>query len=39
MSENTTISRKGDRWVDALSAVVLVSIFVTTLIYWVSSQG
>ncbi len=40
MSENTTpVSRKSDRWVDALAAVVLVSIFVTTFVYWISSQS
>ena len=40
MSEETsTIERKADQWVDALAAVVLVGIFVTALVYWVSSQS
>ena len=37
--ENTTAKRKSDQWVDAISAVILVSIFVVGLVYWVSSQG
>lgn len=39
MSESTDSSRKSDRWVDAVAAVVLVAIFVTTFVYWVSSQS
>lgn len=37
--EMTPINRKTDHWVDALAAVVLVGIFVTATIYWVSSQS
>lgn len=32
------ISRKGDQLFDALAAVVLVTIFIVTIAYWVSSQ-
>lgn len=39
MNDSTEVSRKSDRWVDALAAVVLVTIFVTTIVFWVSSQG
>ena len=39
MNDTTSTSRKGDRWVDAIAAVVLVAIFVTTFVFWVSSQG
>jgi len=40
MTEETTIhNRKNDRWVDAIAAVALVSIFVVGLVYWISSQG
>ena len=39
MSESTESNRKSDRWVDAVAAVVLVAIFVTTFVYWVSSQS
>ncbi len=39
MSDSTPeISRKGDRLIDAVAAVVLVAIFITTVAYWVSSQ-
>ena len=40
MSQETSpINRKNDRWIDALATVVLVTIFVITLVYWVSSQS
>lgn len=40
MSDHSSqTERKGDRWVDAIAAVVLVAIFVTAFIYWVSSQS
>lgn len=39
MSEsNPEISRKGDQLIDAVAAVVLVTIFVVTVAYWASSQ-
>jgi len=40
MSENgSQINRKGDRWVDAIAAIVLITIFIVTALYWISSQG
>jgi hypothetical protein len=40
MSEEITpINRKSDHWVDALAAVALIGIFVTGLVYWITSQG
>ncbi len=39
MSENTSpAERKGDKLFDAMAAVVLLSIFVGTVVFWVSSQ-
>jgi len=39
MSEsNPELSRKGDQLFDAVAAVVLVTIFIMTVAYWVSSQ-
>lgn len=29
---------QGDRWVDAIAAVVLIAIAVTTFAYWASNQ-
>ena len=40
MSEEINpINRKSDHWIDALATVVLVGIFVTALVYWISSQA
>lgn len=36
---NSEITRKGDRWVDAIAAAALLAIFVSAAIFWVSSQG
>lgn len=30
--------RKGDRWVDAIAVVVLLTIFISTAAYWIHSQ-
>lgn len=37
--ESTSTERKGDRWVDAIAAVVLLTIFISTAAYWVASQS
>ena len=40
MTEETpSVDRKNDHLVDALAAVVLVALFVTAFVYWVSSQA
>ncbi len=40
MSENTSqVERKGDKIFDAVAAIVLLSIFVGTVVFWVSSQA
>lgn len=37
--ESTPIKRKSDNWVDALAAVALVGLFITAMVYWISSQS
>lgn len=39
MSDGSEVNRREDRWVDAVAALVLVAIFVTTFVYWISSQS
>lgn len=38
MTDDTPHDQNGDRWVDAIAAVVLIAIVVTTFAYWVSNQ-
>jgi len=36
--QNIQTERKGDRWVDAIAVIVLLSIFIATAAYWIHSQ-
>ena len=37
-SETHNMNENGDSWADALAAIVLIVVFVTACVFWVSSQ-
>ena len=38
MNDQTEIHKEGDGLADAIAAIVLISVFVATCIFWVSAQ-
>ncbi len=38
MNDQIEIKEEGDSFADAIAAIVLISVFVTACVFWVSSQ-